>query len=119
MDLKCNPGVDVGLKGSCAPSKLIYMNSYRNSMVQVLEKYMKSHTFSGVWAISCWSHPIKNHDFFWHVAKVGGRGKSRRTTLRDTFISWYNSSGTIKSSTKFAKIDGEWGSNRCHTGKVK
>ena len=40
-------------------------------MVDTLEKYIQDHPESGAWAVSCWSHPIKNHDNFWDDIKAG------------------------------------------------
>ena len=94
------------------------MNSYRQSMVYVLQDYLRQHIQSGAWVVSCWSHPIKNHDFYWSRSMVGQVGKKRDpATLSTVFMSWYNAmlSGVEKGRDNFIRIDGEWGSNSCYS----
>ena len=110
MLLQCNP-IPGATHGVCNKNHLKYMNNYRGSMVEVIEMYIKNHPESGAWAVSCWSHPIKNHNNFWDEIKAGSVGN--KATLKKTFIPWYEDQGKSDESAKYVKIDGEWGSNQC------
>ena len=88
------------------------MNNYRDTMVDTIEKYLQIHPESGAWAVSCWSHPIKNHENFWDEIKAGA-SKSIASSLKKTFNAWYEDGGRNSGGSKFVKIDGQWGSNQC------
>ena len=111
MVLQCNPTPEAQ-HGVCNPRQISYMNNYRDDMVELLEKYLEAHPTSGAWAVSCWVHPVKNHDFYWNVVKVGDGTKKK--TLKEVFLSWYKEDGDSKVAKKFIRIDGKWGSNSCH-----
>ena len=111
MVLQCNP-VPGATHGVCNKNHIKYMNNYRDTMVETIEKYLQTHPESGAWAVSCWSHPIKNHENFWDEIKAG-QSKSVAATLKKTFNAWYEDEGNNSGDSKFIKIDGQWGSNQC------
>ena len=84
MVLQCNP-VPGATHGVCNKNHITYMNNYRDTMVDTIEKYLKEHPESGAWAVSCWIHPIKNHENFWDDIKAG-ESKAVAATLKKTFI---------------------------------
>jgi hypothetical protein len=116
MELQCDPTPEAE-HGKCNEHKIEYMNNYRQSMVDVLNAYLDAHPTSGAWTVSCWSHPIKNHDFYWNHATIGIAGKKnkKQATLQTIFTTWYEDLGRnrIGDRSKYIRIDGPWGANVC------
>ena len=79
MALSCMPGSRNS--ENCDKSSISYLSKFRKSMLAMIKSTAPA--LSGYWIVSCTSHTITNHDYYWTTLK----GASR--SLRDTFTGWY------------------------------
>jgi hypothetical protein len=84
MDITCMPGSRS--RDKCNRSNMDYLLKFRKSMLSTIRSSIPS--LSGYWLISCTSHTIADHDFYWTSLR-GKEGKGR--SLSATYTGWYTS----------------------------
>lgn len=84
MDISCMPGSRT--RDKCNQWNMAYLLKFRKSMLSTIRSSIPP--LSGYWLISCTSHTITDHDFYWTSLK-GKEGKGR--SLSATYTGWYTS----------------------------
>ena len=102
MGLTCEPWSSTN---PCSEDELLYLNNYRQSMLDSsLGAYMKKHQ-SGVWLPTCWQHTLIDWAYSWDQLYVGE--KNATNTMRSLFHTWYTTHGGG------VRVGGEYDSSVC------